>query len=152
MAFIVKFKNRNIEPIVKPVNCSNKIITLYDLQYNVDHIVKVVKSGEVNIYEKIQTYSHDNDFSRLLKNIELTHNMNLYTANQSGYTDATSLPQNISEMLKTVQHAEEVANKLKNDEFVLSKGVPFKEFIKNYSEKEHYDYLKNKYEKKEVKE
>lgn len=151
MAFVVKFKNRNIEPVVKAFDASRKLITTYDLEYNDKHQVIVVKTGEVNVYDKIQTYAHDNDFSRILRNIELTQDINLYAPKQKGFVDATQFAQDKTEALKQAIEVEYMTSKLKNDEYVKSKGIPFDEFIKTYNSIDHLNWLKAKYEKKEVK-
>lgn len=147
--FVLKFRSREKEPEIKPVDCSKKIITTYKLQYDKDHIVKVVKSGEVNIYEKIQTYANDCDFSRIIKNIQLSGNNFLYADSRTSDIDLTKMPQNIVEAKKVSDEAQKLEKVVKNSEYFKQKGLSFEEFIKSYNSLEHASWLKSKYERKE---
>lgn len=147
--FIIKYKSRLQEPAAKPVDCSNKIVTIYKLAYDENHLVKIVEKEKVNIFEKIQSYKNDVDFARILKTIELTENPMLYAEAQRNDIDLTQMPQDFVAAQKVVAEAKAKEAVVKNSEYFKSKGISFDEFIKNYSALDHAQFLKSKYEKKE---
>lgn len=147
--FVVKFKSRLKEPAVKKVNCSNKIVTIYDLEYDKNHLVKVVKKGEENIYDKIQTYAGDCDFSRILKTIELSGDTSLYQNKAVSDMDLTNMPTSLAEAKKVVEKAAILGDRVSSSEYFKQKGIKFADFVKNFNEADYFQYLKNKYSKKE---
>ena len=148
--FIMKYRNRLIEPPVKKVDCSNKIITIYKLGYDENHLIKVFEKEKVNIYDKIQSYSNDVYFTRILKTIQLTENPTLYVMNQSSNIDLTSMPTSFTEAHKIINEAKSKEEAVKSSEYFKSKGLSFDEFVKCYSSLDHLNFLKEKYEKKEA--
>lgn len=147
--FVVKFKSRLKEPEVKKAKCSNKIVTIYDLEYDKNHIVKVVKKGEENIYNKIQTYKNDCDFSRILKTIEMTGDITLYQNKAVSDMDLTNMPNSMAEAKKAVEKAAILGESVAKSDYFKSKGIKFADFVKNFNEADYFEYLKNKYSKKE---
>lgn len=152
MGFVIKFKNRNYEPEVNKVDCSQKVINIYELQYDKDHIVKVVESGTINIYDKIQSFANDNDMAKILKTIEITGQPELFKTTQVADIDLTSLPQDLVEAKKIVDEAKSIEKKVKESEIFHDSGLTFDEFVKQYTLKTHVDYLLKKAKEKEVKE
>lgn len=147
--FVIKYKSRLQEPEAKKVDCSKKIITIYKLGYDENHLVKVVEKEKVNIYDKIQSYANDVDFTRILKTIELTENPALYATTQSSDIDLTSMPQDFVTAHKIMSDAKAKEESVKSSDYFKSKGISFDEFIKNYNALDHAAFLKSKLEKKE---
>lgn len=146
------FKSPNIQHPFKKADCSRRIQKLYELQYNDKHQVVVVEVGEKDIYAEIQTFAHDNDFSRIMHTIEITNNPGLYALDAPG-VDMTAMPQSVLEAQKLIKESSE---KLKNNEFYkhkekeyenkYSSGLSMKEFVKIFNKDELIDFYKGKIE------
>lgn len=152
MGFVAIYKSKKEEPKVKPVNCSNKVIKTYELQYDKDHLVKVVCTGEVNFYEKIQAHAGDVDFNKILKIIEMTGDPFQFSCNAPSNIDMTNVPKNATEVMQANKKAKEMEVKLSKSDYFKKQGVSFEEFVKKFNAKDFIDYMNQKSkETKEVK-
>lgn len=121
------FKNPNVHEPAKKFNASKKIYDTYDLQFDKDHIVRVVKTGNVDIYAKIQTYANDNDFTKIMRSIEATQNPEMFVAQNNQFGDITSAPTSMLEAQKLLNEAE---FKFNTNDYGQKKGMSLKDFAK----------------------
>lgn len=144
MAKII-YRDRDNMPLIK-AKCGQKIWPTYDLQYDKDHIVRIVKTGEKNVYAEIQQYKDDNDLSHLLKTIQATGNELYYACDESQLRDTTNFPQSLLEAKQFVENANKMYDSLPKE---LTKGESMESFVKNnglsrYVEHFVQQYLKEK--------
>ena len=135
---ITIFKNPNVHEPAKKFNCSKKIYKTYELQFNKDHIVKVVETGEIDIDSKIQQYAHDNDLDRILKTIHATQNPDLYVAHAGQFGDITDAPTSLIDAQALIKEANAKYNTY---DYGQKKGMTLKEYAKTITDEDFVAFI-----------
>lgn len=95
MADNVKILNRFDEPIIEPTNAGSRIEPVFELKHDDKGDIELVKTGETNIYEKIQQYADECDISQILAKAVI--DPTILNQREGFYADMTEMPKTLGE-------------------------------------------------------
>lgn len=93
----------------------DRIVPTYKPHFENDGSMNLKKSGQVDIYEEIQSHKASCDINMIIKRFTDTGDTSLFQVRQAYYGDFTEMPKTIAEMYQRLSDAEGIFNGLKSE-------------------------------------
>ena len=113
-----------------PTNPGNPIHEIYQLDKSLDGTEKLVKIGEENTDDLIQSHRDSCDLKTLIKRHEMLGTIDQLADHGNGYLDLSQMPNNLHDIKKTLDNAEMLYNGLKDE--VKAQFPTIESFLSNF--------------------
>lgn len=90
----------------------NNIAPVYSIATTENGSLALQVTGEINLYQRIQSHSDSVDLKQIIARYEATGDSSFLSKRQGQYIDITDMPTNFADVMKTVITAENQFNEL----------------------------------------
>lgn len=122
-----KFQPWRFTRFDSPTDPGSKVKKTYSGRYDKDGVLVLDYTGDVNVYDEIQSYAEQCDINNIMRRY-MAGDSDVLSKVQGFYFDCTSLPDNMPELLNKFNYAQEEFEKLPAD-FKELYGNDFAQFI-----------------------